>query len=154
MPIGTLIRKIGRQSQLKMLALMSKPPTIGPKDAANGVVTTSRRDTGDKTTIKIDELATGVAAALETMQKEMLARATKEYDEHRKQVTNWTEIVPILNGKNVVLIAHCLDGECADLVKDETAAIAKSEAPADDKAPSMGAKGEFRPLRRLYLHSC
>jgi prolyl-tRNA synthetase len=117
---------------------------FGPKDAANGVVTTSRRDTGEKSTIPIKDLATGVPAALEQMQNDMLARAKKLYDEHRVEVEKWDDVVPILNGKNVVLIPHCLDGDCADLVKDETAARGRGEGVAEDvKAPSMGAKGAF-----------
>jgi prolyl-tRNA synthetase len=115
---------------------------FGPKDAAAGAVMTCRRDNGAKETVKIDGLAAGIKTILETMQKEMFARAKAEYESHRKQVTKWEEIVPILNAKNVVLIPHCLDGDCADAIKDETAALAKTDqAPEDKKAPSMGAKG-------------
>lgn len=120
---------------------------FGPKDAAGGVVTVSRRDTGDKSTINITDIAStenGIPAALETMQKEMLARATKEYQECRKQITNWDDIVPTLNSRNVTLIPHCLDGICADQVKDETAALGKvAEQAEDGKQPSMGAKGMY-----------
>jgi prolyl-tRNA synthetase len=115
---------------------------FGPKDAAAGAVMTCRRDNGAKETVKIDGLAAGIKTILETMQKEMFARAKAEYESHRKQVTKWEEIVPILNAKNVVLIPHCLDGDCADAIKDETAALAKTDqATEDKKAPSMGAKG-------------
>jgi hypothetical protein len=78
----------------------------------------------------------------------MFSRAKKEYDEHRVKVTDWEAVVPTLNKKNVVLIPNCLDGDCCDAVKDETAAKGKSDQAAEDaKAPSMGAKGMCsRPL--------
>jgi prolyl-tRNA synthetase len=79
---------------------------------------------------------------LEQIQNDMFSRAKKEYDAHRKQVTDWEEIVPVLNGKNVVIIPHCLDGDCADAIKDETAKIGQAANAVEDvKAPSMGAKG-------------
>lgn len=136
---------------------------FGPKDAEKGVVSTARRDTNEKATIPITELATGVPAALEKMQNEMFDRAKKEYDSHRKMVTEWEQIVPVLNGKNVVLVPHCADGDCADAVKDETAKLGQAaNAVEDAKAPSMGAKGTsietmgesvFRLTMNSALHS-
>ena len=115
---------------------------FGPKDLAKGVISTARRDTGEKSTIPLADLKTGVHKALEQIQNDMFSRAKKEYDIHRKQVTDWEEIIPALNGKNVVLIPHCLDGDCADAVKDETAKKGQAaNAVEDEKAPSMGAKG-------------
>jgi prolyl-tRNA synthetase len=120
---------------------------FGPKDMANGVVMTARRDTNDKATIAISDLASGVPKLLETMQEEMLARARKEYDDHRVVVTDWEKVVPTVNGKNVVLIPHCEDGDCADAVKDETAKKGQTEGqPEDGKAPSMGAKALCIPF--------
>lgn len=115
---------------------------FGPKDLANGVISTARRDTNEKATISLTDLATGVRKLLEQIQNDMFSRAKKEYDTHRKQITDWNEIIPALNGKNVVLIPHCLDGDCADAVKDETAKKGQAaNAVEDSKAPSMGAKG-------------
>jgi prolyl-tRNA synthetase len=120
---------------------------FGPKDMANGVVMTARRDTNEKATIAISDLATGVPKLLETMQADMLARARKEYDEHRIVVKDWEQVVPIINKKNVVLIPHCEDGDCADAVKDETAKKGQTDGQAEDeKAPSMGAKALCIPF--------
>jgi prolyl-tRNA synthetase len=120
---------------------------FGPKDMANGVVMTARRDTNDKATIAISDLATGVPKLLETMQADMLARARKEYDSHRIVVTDWEKVVPTINKKNVVLIPHCEDGDCADAVKDETAKKGQTDGQAEDeKAPSMGAKALCIPF--------
>ncbi len=121
---------------------------FGPRDLASSTVQTARRDTGEKATVVIADLATGIPIALEQMQNDMFTRAKKEYDEHRVKVTDWEVVVPTLNKKNVVLIPSCLDGDCCDAVKDETAVKGKSDQAAEDaKAPSMGAKGMCsRPL--------
>jgi prolyl-tRNA synthetase len=115
---------------------------FGPKDAANGVVTFVRRDNGEKGTIKVSEIATGVPALLEKIQKDMYNKAKDAYLSHRVEVTEWVQTVPRLNEKNVILIPHCLDGDCADAVKKETADMCKTTADIDPRAPSMGAKGK------------
>jgi prolyl-tRNA synthetase len=125
----------------------------GPKDAANGVVTTVRRDNGAKGTIKVSEIATGVSELLETIQKDMYNKAKDSYSSHRIEVTKWDDIVPRLNEKNVLLLPHCLDGDCADAIKKETAELSKTAADVDPRAPSMGAKCMYFPAFSSY-HCC
>lgn len=126
---------------------------FGPKDAAKDIVTACRRDTGERTTVLIAELATGIPTLLEKIQRDMFAKAKRTYDSHRIQLTEWNRVVPTLNDKNVLLLPHCLDGDCADKVKEETAVLAKTDqAREDNKAPSMGAKGgsSSSPFPHLY----
>jgi len=124
---------------------------FGPRDATSGVVTTVRRDNSSKETVDIKTLAEGVQKILDTMQKAMFDKANAEFAENRKVVTDWTDIVPILNKKQVVLIPSCLDGPCVEAVKSETAALAKAktdQAPEDKRAPSMGAKSLCIPFEQ------
>jgi prolyl-tRNA synthetase len=117
---------------------------FGPKDAEKGVITTVRRDTGEKGIIQISDrkaMAGEVQALLDKMQNEMLKRARKMYQDHIKYTSNWDDVVPLLNTKNVIRMPHCGDGECAELVKEETAELCKT-ADVDPRAPSMGAKGK------------
>jgi prolyl-tRNA synthetase len=119
---------------------------------ASGNVLSVRRDTGEKATIAISDLENGIKTALETMQNDMFNKAKKEYEEHRVKVTDWETIIQVLNAKNVVLIPSCLDGDCCDAVKDETAAKGKSDNAAEDaKAPSMGAKALCIPFDQESL---
>jgi len=125
---------------------------FGPRDMASGNVLTVRRDTGEKTTYPIANIEDDIKKALETMQNDMLTKARNEYEEHRKKVTDWEAMVPTLNAKNVVLIPSCLDGDCCDAVKDETAAKGKADNAAEDaKAPSMGAKALCIPFDQESL---
>ncbi|KAF2451342.1 prolyl-tRNA synthetase [Karstenula rhodostoma CBS 690.94] len=124
---------------------------FGPKDAEKGQVTTSRRDIDDKTAArgetKIDDLKTAIPELLEKIQKDMLAKATKAYDEHRVQLTNWDDFVPTLNDKNVILVPHCEGDKCEDEVKAKSASTALGDGVAEDKqAPAMGAKSLCIPF--------
>ncbi|KAI1174171.1 hypothetical protein F4777DRAFT_589367 [Nemania sp. FL0916] len=119
---------------------------FGPKDSANGVVTTVRRDTGEKGTIKTGgEIASDVQKLLDQIQDDMLTKARKMYQEHIKYTSDWNEVVPLLNAKNVIRMPHCGDGDCAELVKKETAEMCKTEN-MDPRAPSMGAKALCVPF--------
>lgn len=77
---------------------------------------------------------------LAQIQEEMLTRARAKYQEHIKYTTKWSEVVPLLNAKNVIRMPHCGGGDCAEAVKKETAEMCKTEN-MDPRAPSMGAKG-------------
>ncbi|KAI7267927.1 prolyl-tRNA synthetase [Hortaea werneckii] len=116
---------------------------FGPKDSANGVVTTSRRDQAfskEKGTIPVPDLATQVPALLEQIQSDMYTRASEEYASHRKVIRNWSEFVPTLNAKNVLIVPHCTNGDCEDEIKKDSSGHQEGAAEVDVRAPSMGAK--------------
>ncbi|KAK0119775.1 hypothetical protein ONS95_011209 [Cadophora gregata] len=113
----------------------------GPKDAAKSVVSFARRDTGEKGTIAIADLATEISKLLETIQSDMYKKADAAFREHRINITKWEEVVPALDAKNVVLIPHCLAEKCEDKIKDlTTGKPEEQEGPEQLKAPSMGMK--------------
>jgi prolyl-tRNA synthetase len=122
----------------------------GPKDAAKNVVSYARRDTGEKGTLDIATLAQGVHDLLETIQSDMYKKAEESFRTHRIQITNWDEVVPALDAKNVVLIPSCLEEKCEDKIKDLTTGREDSEdaGPADKKAPSMGMKSLCIPFEQ------
>lgn len=112
---------------------------FGPKDSANSVVTTSRRDRDGKSTIPIKDLGTEVPNLLEQIQADMFKKAHDEYAAHRKIVREWKDFVPELNAKNVVIVPHCLGGECEDEIKKDSSGQVEGQE-VDVRAPSMGAK--------------
>jgi len=124
---------------------------FGPGESAGHFVTAARRDIpgkDGKSTIPIPDLATAVPALLETIQKDLLKRATHEFDTHRKLITNWDDFTPALNEKNICVIPHCLTEECEDQIKDLSARKAEEDSgeAQDAKAPSMGAKSLCIPF--------
>ena len=121
---------------------------FGPKDSASHQVTTSRRDIqGNKGTIAITELASGVKTLLDTIQKDLYDRADEEFKSHVKRIIKWDDFVPALNSKNVCLIPHCLTEKCEDEIKDLSARKEEDDdTPQDERAPSMGAKSLCIPF--------
>lgn len=120
---------------------------FGPKDAAKGVVTTSRRDREGKGEIAVGDIANEVPALLETIQKDMYQKAADEYSSHRKLVRQWSDFVPSLNAKNVVIVPHCTGGECEDEIKKDSAGNVEGQE-VDVRAPSMGAKSLCIPAEQ------
>ncbi|KAF2838801.1 prolyl-tRNA synthetase [Patellaria atrata CBS 101060] len=122
---------------------------FGPKDSANHVVTTSRRDQEGKSTIPISDLAAQTKALLDTIQSDLFNKADKEFREHRKLITDWKDFVPALNAKNVCLIPHCEGGPCEDQIKEMSARKDEGDSLAEDaRAPSMGAKSLCIPFEQ------
>jgi len=125
---------------------------FGPKESANHVVETVRRDVSGeagKGSIPITELATAVPELLETIQADLYRRADEQFRSHRIQVTDWKDFVPALNAKNVILMPSCLEEKCEDEIKDMSAGKpAEGAAPTDEKAPSMGAKSLCVPFEQ------
>ena len=112
-----------------------------------------RRDNGEKGTIEVADpkaMAGAVQALLDKIQTEMLERSRKMYHEHIKYTSKWDEVVPLLNDKNVIRMPHCGEGDCAELVKKETAELCKTEK-IDERAPSMGAKALCVPFDQKEL---
>ncbi|GAB1319411.1 hypothetical protein MFIFM68171_09621 [Madurella fahalii] len=123
---------------------------FGPKDAAKEVVSYARRDTGEKGTIPISELTTKVPELLETIQQDMYNKAEAAYRAHRLKITDWNEVVPALDAKNVVIIPHCLVPECEDKVKELTTGRSDEapDTPEGQRAPSMGMKSLCIPFEQ------
>ncbi len=120
---------------------------FGPKDAAKDVVSFARRDTGEKGTIPIAELAVKVPELLETIQKALYDKADAAFKEHRLVITDWDKVVPALDAKNVLLIPFCEEVACEEKIKDITKSEEPQEGPDGQKQPSIGHEEPLHSLR-------
>jgi prolyl-tRNA synthetase len=66
---------------------------VGPRDLAEGKVGLVRRDTGEETTIPLDEVAGTVPRLLEDIQASLLAKAVRRRDERTVEATSIDEAV-------------------------------------------------------------
>jgi len=105
-----------------------------------------RRDTGGRSQHPYETLAKTVQASLDTIHNDMFARAQKARDEHIKKLTQWHDVVPALDGKNIILVPWCRENECEDAIKDRSKKSEADAGPQDEKAPSMGAKSLCIPF--------
>ncbi len=66
---------------------------VGPRDLAEGRVGLVRRDTGEETTVPVDEVVATVPRLLEDIQAELLARAVRRRDERTVEASSLEEAV-------------------------------------------------------------
>lgn len=93
---------------------------LGPKDIEAGVAVIVRRDTREKITAPIAELAQKVSEVLETMQKEMLERARAHREAHTYTALTKEEFADIANNKpGFIKAMWCGDQACEDAIKEE-----------------------------------
>ena len=94
---------------------------IGPKDIEKESVTIARRDTGEKSQIKMSEVVGTVAKELDDMQNRLYNNSKKFLEEHTKNAKNMAEFKKHIEG-NRVMINWCGDAACEAKVKEETSA--------------------------------
>ena len=94
---------------------------LGPRDLQKGSVVACRRDTFEKLDISLDGLENSLSKLLVEIHDNMLARATKERDEHLIIVRKWEDFVPTLDSKNMILAPWCEETECEDAIKERSA---------------------------------
>ena len=99
---------------------------IGPRDIANNEAVLVRRDTHEKMTVSLDEIAEKVGQLLETIQHDMLERARAHRDAHTYVATDYDEFVQTINEKpGFVKAMWCGCKECEDKIKEDTAATSR-----------------------------
>ncbi|MHC1785942.1 MAG: proline--tRNA ligase [Christensenellales bacterium] len=105
---------------------------IGPRDIQNGVVSYMRRDTLEKGTLPLDNLASALGALLDDIQHNLFSLAKAFADEHTKLVTTYDELKQQVQG-GYARAMWCGKRECEDRIKDETGASSRN-MPFDQKA--------------------
>ncbi|KAJ2990866.1 hypothetical protein NUW58_g2748 [Xylaria curta] len=121
---------------------------FGPKDAANNVVSYARRDSGEKGTIPVADIAIKVPELLETIQKSLYDKADAAFSSHRLVLTDWSKVVPALDSKNVVLIPFCEAPACEERIKEITKSEEPKEGAQNEKQPTMGMKSLCIPFEQ------
>ena len=62
-----------------------------------------------------------MSTLLEVIQKDLFTQAQNTYQERLKAITNWEDLVPALDNKNVVVIPWCEREQCEDDIKERSA---------------------------------
>ena len=99
---------------------------IGPKDIENGQAIVVRRDTREKITVSLDELAGKIFEIMEQMQNDMYNRALKHRQEHTYDAHDYEEFKDIINNKpGFVRAMWCGDQACELKIKEDTTATSR-----------------------------
>ena len=96
---------------------------IGPRDIENGVCVVVRRDTLEKTTVKLDELQEKVEELLDDIQKNMYNECVKRAEERTTVAKNMDEFEKNINeNQGYVKAMWCGKEECENKIKEITGA--------------------------------
>jgi prolyl-tRNA synthetase len=106
---------------------------IGPRDLENGTVEVARRDTREKQTVKLEDIATAIPKLLEDIQDNIYRRALNFRDNRTTPADTFDEMVQILDDKGGFVLAHW-DGtpETEARIKEESKATIRC-IPLDGK---------------------
>lgn len=94
---------------------------IGPRDIEAGTIVLVRRDTGEKLTLKRNDLAE-VEKTLKDIQDYLYTTALNRQKEKTKRVDNWEDFKKEIEAGNFVLAHWCGDEAVEKEIKDETKA--------------------------------
>lgn len=121
---------------------------IGPRDIENGVAVVSRRDTLEKSTIKLDNIAQEIEELLRTIQVDMYNKAKAFLDSHITVVHNMDEMEQVINNKHFALSMWCGDQACEDFVKQKLQATSRNmpfdQTPCGDTCAVCGKKAKHK----------
>ena len=96
---------------------------IGPRDIKNGQVVIARRDSGEKTSLSMENLNENIGKLLEDIQESLLNKAVEARDKRTfiaKDTDEFTHIIQ--NTPGFIKAMWCEDRACEDKVKEDTGA--------------------------------
>lgn len=99
---------------------------IGPRDIENNNCILSRRDTGEKTTVSLNNINEEIIILLDKIQKNMFKVALKRRDENTRDAYNFDEFCEIIEEKQgFVKAMWCGSLECEENIKEKTTASSR-----------------------------
>ncbi len=99
---------------------------MGPRDIEAGQAVLVRRDTREKITVAIDNLAEEIKNLLETIQKDMYERAKNHRDTHTFEAHSSEEFSDMIQNKDgFVKAMWCGDRACEDKIKEDFGATSR-----------------------------
>ena len=123
---------------------------IGPRDIENGVVTVVRRDNGEKSVVKNEELEGVIKRLLSDVHESMYRKAEAFRDSRIKEAHTLDELKKYLDEGNFVKAMWCGSQECELKVKELMQATIRimpfDQTPIDDKCIADGS-----PAKKLLI---
>lgn len=99
---------------------------VGPKELEDKEVTLVRRDNGEKSKVKFDNLSGEVRKILDTIQKDLFRKSKEYLAKNTREVSKYDEFKRIMeNEKGFVQAFWCENAECEAKIKDETKATTR-----------------------------
>ena len=117
---------------------------IGPRDIESGNVTLAKRNTGEKISIKRENLVREVNKLLESIQHEMYQKALSYLLDHVTEVHSLDELKAALEKGGYAKMMWCEDEACENKIKELTGATSRcmpfNQIAFDTVCPICGRK--------------
>ena len=100
---------------------------IGPRDVKAGKIVTVMRDTGEKSSIRLEDLETEVPKLLDTIQTNLFQNAKRFLEEHTQKISDYEAFKQTIRENGGFLNAcWCSVQDCEDRIKEETGATIRA----------------------------
>ncbi|WP_029512676.1 proline--tRNA ligase [Mycoplasmopsis iners] len=106
---------------------------IGPKDLENNVVTVVRRDTLEKTTVKINEIKNYIEQLLDAIHDNLYENAKQRLEQNTVTVYDYEEFKKEIENRKFVIAPFCCSSKVEELIKEETGASTRCIPKKYDK---------------------
>ena len=119
---------------------------IGPRDIEAGNVTLAKRNTGEKITVKKEEMVATINKLIDEIHDEMYKKALAYLLDHVTEVHNMDELNAALEKGGYAKMMWCGEEDCENKIKELTNATARcipfNQIPFDDVCPVCGKKAK------------
>ncbi|XP_060579607.1 LOW QUALITY PROTEIN: bifunctional glutamate/proline--tRNA ligase-like [Ruditapes philippinarum] len=116
---------------------------LGPRDLKQNQMVVVRRDTGEKLTLKNENILQQIKDLLEKMQQSLFDKAKQDLDAYMTVSHDWEVFCNGLDQKKLIQAPFCGEIPCEDAIKKDSA----RDVVVEEGAPAMGAKGLCIPFK-------
>ncbi len=124
---------------------------IGPKDLANNSVVMARRDTGEKKSVDLPELAEIIESTLEVMQNNLYDKAKSRLSENTVSVDTWEDFKKAIDNNNFVMAHWSGDEEVELSIKEETGATVRCFPIGQENEDGLCIKSGKKSIGRVLF---
>ncbi len=119
---------------------------VGPKDIEKEQVVLVRRDTGEKTFVKMSELEKNIELLLEEIQQNLFNKAKAHLQAMTSVVTKWEDFEVKINEGGFIKAMWCGETACEESIKERTTATSRcipfEQEQVSDSCVCCGKKAE------------
>jgi len=98
---------------------------IGPKDLEKESVTIVKRNTGEKSQLKIKDLEKKIPKLLDEIHNELFENAKKFLESSIIEAKNWNEFANGIKNKKIIKTEFCNETSCENSIKEKTGASSR-----------------------------
>lgn len=124
---------------------------IGPKDLANNSAIMARRDTGEKKSVSLPELADTIENTLDLIQNNLYEKAKVRLDENIVKADSWEEFKRAIDNNKFVMAHWSGDEEVELAIKEETGATVRCFPLGQEKEEGLCIKSGKPSVGRVLF---